>query len=171
MKDVRLTIRKRAFPSQGRVRLNIAHLPNLGINEGQHVDVINEATKKSVTTTVIADTMVREGHIRMSEEDLKTIGLNDDDEVLVRKTPPVEEKIKKAAADTRKSLSKYKSVDKCDRTVKKTKVDVKASTAKVAYIVKKETKKASDSMATVALKPPYAMKKKVKKATGSDNKR
>jgi hypothetical protein len=170
MKDVRLTIRKRAFPSQGRVRLNIAHLPNLGINEGQHVDVINEATKKSVTTTVIADTMVREGHIRMSEEDLKTIGLNDDDEVLVRKTPPVEEKIKKTAANTNKSLPKSNNVDKRDQTVKKTTVSVKSNVVKAGYIVKKETKKASDSIAGVA-KPACSMKKKVKKVTGSDDKR
>ena len=46
MQEVRLTIKKRAFPSQGRVRLNVAHLPDLGILEGEHVDLINEATKK-----------------------------------------------------------------------------------------------------------------------------
>src|SRR5208337_2516477 len=44
MQEVRLTLKKRAFPSQGRVRFNIAHLPDLGIQEGDHVDLINEAT-------------------------------------------------------------------------------------------------------------------------------
>jgi len=164
MKEVRFTIKKRAFPSQGRVRLNIAHLPDLGIHEGEHVDLINEATKKSVTTTVIADTMVREGHVRVSEEDLKTIGLNDDDEVLVRKTPPLGEKIKKAAADVNKSLSK--SVDKLDESVKKTTVDVKAGAAKAADTVKKETKKASDTVGKAAAKTVKDVKKTVKKATG-----
>src|SRR5208337_359579 len=48
MQEVRLTIRKRAFPSQGRVRFNVAHLPELGIQEGERVDLINEGTKKSV---------------------------------------------------------------------------------------------------------------------------
>ncbi|MFA4849207.1 MAG: hypothetical protein WC626_05725 [Methanoregula sp.] len=164
MKDVRFTIKKRAFPSQGRVRLNLAHLPELGIREGDHVDLINETTKKTVTTTVIADTMVRVGHVRVSEEDLKSIGLNDDDDVLIRKTPPLEEKIKKAAADASKSLSK--SVDKLDASVKKTTVDVKASAAKTADTVKKETKKASDKIGKAAEKTVKEVKKTVKKATG-----
>ena len=159
MKEVRLTIKKRAFPSQGRVRLNLAHLPELGIHEGEHVDLINETTKKSVTTTVIADTMVRVGHVRVSEEDLKTIGLNDDDDVLVRKTPPLQEKIKKAASDASKSLSK--SVDKLDETVKKTSVDVKAGAEKAADSVKKGTKKASDEVGKAA----DTMKKETKKAS------
>jgi hypothetical protein len=163
MKDVRFTIKKRAFPSQGRVRLNLAHLPELGIREGDHVDLINETTKKTVTTTVIADTMVRVGHVRVSEEDLKSIGLNDDDDVLLRKTPPMEEKIKKAAADASKSLSK--SVDKLDASVKKTTVDVKASAAKTADTVKKETKKASDKIGKAAEKTVKEVKKTVKKAT------
>ncbi|MDO9034632.1 MAG: hypothetical protein Q7U51_05450 [Methanoregula sp.] len=163
MKDVRLTIKKRAFPSQGRVRLNLAHLPELGIHEGDHVDLVNETTKKSVTATVIADTMVREGHVRVSEEDLKTIGLNDDDDVLVRKTPPLQEKIKKVASDASKSLSK--SVDKLDETVKKTTVDVKAGAAKTADTVKKETKKATDTVGKAAAKTVKEVKKTVKKAT------
>jgi hypothetical protein len=165
MKEVRLTIKKRAFPSQGRVRLNIAHLPDLGIHEGDHVDLVNEATKKTVTVTVIADTMVREGHVRVSEEDLKTIGLNDDDEVLVKKTPPLQEKIKKAAADANKSFSK--SVDKLDESVKKTSGDVKASAVKAADKVKKETKKASDKVGKAAAKTVKDVKKTVKKATGT----
>ena len=52
MQEVRLTIRKRAFPSEGRVRFNVAHLPALGIQDGGKVDLINEETKKSVTTSV-----------------------------------------------------------------------------------------------------------------------
>ena len=35
MQEVRLTIRKRAFPSEGRVRFNVAHLPALGIQDGE----------------------------------------------------------------------------------------------------------------------------------------
>ncbi|MDP3395682.1 MAG: hypothetical protein Q8S57_03290 [Methanoregula sp.] len=164
MKEVRLTIKKRAFPSQGRVRLNLAHLPELGIREGDHVDLVNETTKKSVTATVIADTMVRVGHVRVSEEDLKSIGLNDDDDVLVKKTPPLQEKIKKAAADASKSLSK--SAGKLDETVKKTTVDVKAGAAKTADTVKKETKKASDTVGKAATKTVKEVKKTVKKVIG-----
>ncbi|MDP3563341.1 MAG: hypothetical protein Q8R70_02505 [Methanoregula sp.] len=165
MKDVRLTVKKRAFPSQGRVRLNIAHLPDLGIHEGDHVDLVNETTKKTVTATVIADTMVRVGHVRVSEEDLKSIGLNDDDDVLVRKASPIQEKIKKAAADANKSFSA--GVDKLDSKVKKTAVKVKAGAAKTAETVKKETKKASDSVGAAVAKTSEKVKKSMKKAADS----
>ena len=166
MKDVRLTVKKRAFPSQGRVRLNIAHLPELGIREGDHVDLVNETSKKTVTAAVIADTMVRVGHVRVSEEDLKTIGLNDDDDVLVRKTPPLQDKIKKAAADANKSLTK--GVDKLDASVKKTAASVKTSAAKTAATVKKETKKVSDSVEEVVAKTTGKGKKSVKMAKAAE---
>ena len=163
MQELRLTIKKRAFPSQGRVRLNIAHLSDLGIHEGDHVDLINEATKKTVTTTLIADTMVREGQVRVSEEDLKTLGLADEAEVLIRKTPPVQEKIKKAAADAGASLSK--SAEKIDKAVKKTSEEVKTSAAKAAETVKKETKKATGKVSDAAAKTVKDVKKTVRKAT------
>ena len=70
MQEVRVNTQEGAFPSQGRVRFNIAHPPDLRIHEGEHVDLINEISKKTVTTSVIADDMVRKGHIRISEEDL-----------------------------------------------------------------------------------------------------
>lgn len=139
MQEIRLTIRKRAFPSQGRVRLNIAHLPALGIREGDKVDLVNEATGKTVTAAVIADTMVREGQVRVSEEDLKSLGLDDEQDVLVVKTPPVDAKIKKMAADAGTSLSR--SVDKLGKTAKKTAGDVKAGAEKAAKDVKKSVKK------------------------------
>ena len=163
MQDIRLTIKKRAFPSHGRVRLNTAILSDLGINEGEHVDLINESGKKSVTTTVIADTMVREGQIRVSEEDLKTIGLFDGDEVIVRKTPPLKEKIGKVVDDTHKSLTK--GAKTLDDTVRKTAGDVKTGAAKSADTVKKETKKASDTVGKIAANTVKEVKKTVKKAT------
>ncbi len=163
MQDIRLTIKKRAFPSQGRVRLNAAILSDLGINEGEHVDLINESGKKSVTTTVIADTMVREGQIRVSEEDLKTIGLFEGDKVLVRKTPPLQEKIGKAVDDAHKSLSK--GAKTLDDKARKTAGDVQTSAAKSADTVKKETKKASDKVRKIAANTAKEVKKAVKKAT------
>jgi formylmethanofuran dehydrogenase subunit D len=136
MQEVRLTLRKREFPSQGRVRFNIAHLSELGIHEGDHVDLINEVTKKSVTTTIIADTMVREGQVRISEEDLKTLGLGDDDEVLVRKSlHPLQEKPPKAAAEAALSLSK--SVGKLVKAVRKPAGEGKTPAAKTAKKAKK----------------------------------
>ena len=167
MQEVRLTLKKRAFPSQGRVRINIAHLPDLGIQEGDKVDLINESSKKTVTTAVMADTMVREGQIRVSEEDLKLLGLSDDDEVLVKKALPVDAKIKKMAADANASFSK--GVDSLDRSVRKTAGDVKAGAEKTGAALKKETKNATDSIGKAAAKTVKDVKKTVKKAAGSDD--
>jgi hypothetical protein len=157
MQEVRFTVKKRAFPSQGRVRFNIAHLPSLGIREGDRVDLINEATKKTVTTAIIADTMVRQGQVRVSEEDLKTLGLQDDEDVLIRKTQPAQEKIKKAAAEVNTSLSKDNN--KPGHAVKKTRGELKTGATKAAASLKKETKKASVTVGKSAVKPSKKQKK------------
>jgi formylmethanofuran dehydrogenase subunit D len=166
MQEVRLSVRKRAYPSQGRVRFNIAHLADIGILEGDRVDLINEATKKSVTTAVIADTMVRQGQIRISEEDLKILGLQEDEDVLVRKAQPLQEKIKKAAAEANAALTK--GVDSLDKATRKTAVEVKAEAGKAAEGLKKGTKKASDSIGKAAKKTAGDVKKAVKKVKGDD---
>ena len=165
MQEVRLTIRKRAFPSRGRVRLNAAHLPDLGIPEGGHIDLTNEATRKTVTTTVIADTLVPQGQVRVSVEDLKVLGLEDGNEVLVLKTPPLQEKARKAAADANVSFSR--GVGKLDAAVRKTAGEVKTGAAKAAGSLKEETEKASECIGKAAGKTATAAKKKVKKATGT----
>ena len=164
MQEVRLTIRKRAFPSEGRVRLNVAHLPELGIRDGDHVDLVNDATQQVVTTIVVADTMVQEGQIRVSAEDLEVLGLLDGGEVLVRRTPPLEEKVRKAAADA--NIAFAKGVDKLDDAVRKTAGEVKTGAEKTADSLKKEARKASDSIGKAATSTADTVKKTVKKATG-----
>lgn len=164
MQEVRLTTRKRAFPSQGRVRFNIAHLPALEVRDGERVELINESTNKTVTTTVIADKMVREGQIRVSEEDLKVLGLDDDEEVLVRRAPPLQEKIKKAASDANKSFSKH--VGDLDHAATKAGTKLGADAARAAESVKKGTKKAAESVGKATEKTVKDVKKAVKKATG-----
>jgi len=164
MQEVRLTLKKRAFPSQGRVRFNIAHLTDLGILETDRVDLINESTKKTVTTSIIADTMVRQGQVRVSEEDLKTLGLQDEEEVLVRKTVPLKEKIKKAAADAGTALSK--SAARIDDAVRKSTGGAKAEPVIPAAPVKKAAKTAPAApvpAAKSAVKPAGTEKKPVKK--------
>lgn len=153
MKDVRLTARRRAFPSQGRVRINIAHLPVLEINDGDRVELINEATQKTVLTTAIADNQVREGQIRISDEDLMSLGLDDEAEVLVRGAPPLHEKIRMAASDANQSFSK--SIEDLDRAAKKTATELGSEAAKAAGSVSKAAEKTVKDV-----------KKAVKKATG-----
>jgi formylmethanofuran dehydrogenase subunit D len=160
MQEIRLKIKKRAFPSHGRVRLNAATLPDLGITDGESVDLVNEGAKKTVSVTVIADTMVNEGQIRISEEDLKAIGLKEGEEVLVKKTPPLQEKVKKAAGDANKSFSE--GVGKLDEQFRKTAGEVKTGAAKTADTVKKETKKAAEKVGRVTSETSETLKKSLK---------
>lgn len=164
MQDVRLTIKKRAFPSHGRVRLNAAILPDLDVAEGEHVDLMNEAAKKSASVTVIADSMVPAGQIRVSEEDLKTIGLSEGDKVLVRKSAVLKEKLSKAAAEANASLEK--EAKKIDAAAKKTAGNVSAGAASAAKAIKSETDKATKSIGKAVSKTTKDVKKAVKKATG-----
>ena len=71
------------------------------------MDPVNEATGACVTVSIVADTMVLEGQVRVSTEDLGTLGLNEGDTVLVRNTAPLNEKIRKAAEDAGTAARKH----------------------------------------------------------------
>jgi len=165
MQELRLTVKKRAFPSRGRVRLNVVHLPFLGVVEGGNVELINEETGKTINAVVIADTMVVEGQIRVSEEDLAALGLLDTAMLLVRKAAPLQEKIKKAAADANVRVAQ--GVDQLDRTLRKTSEDVTAEAGKAADTMKQEIKRASGKVEEAAAKTTDTLKKTVKKVTDS----
>jgi formylmethanofuran dehydrogenase subunit D len=109
MQEIELTIKKRAFPSKGRVRLHESKLTDLGIVNGDHVDLINETTKKTVTVSVISDTMVGTDEIRVSEEDLKALGLKEGDKVPVKKSLGLKEKLGKGTADVSAGAKKVGS--------------------------------------------------------------
>jgi formylmethanofuran dehydrogenase subunit D len=109
MQEIELTIKKRSFPSKGRVRLHESKLTDLGIVNGDHVDLINETTKKTVTVSVISDTMVGTDEIRVSEEDLKALGLKEGDKVPVKKSLGLKEKLGKSTADVSAGAKKVGS--------------------------------------------------------------
>jgi formylmethanofuran dehydrogenase subunit D len=109
MQEIELTIKKRAFPSKGRVRLHESKLTDLGIVNGDHVDLINEIAKKTVTVSVISDTMVGIEEIRVSEEDLKALGLKEGDKVPVKKSLGLKEKLGKSTADVSAGAKKVGS--------------------------------------------------------------
>ena len=148
MEGLRLKIKKRAFPSHGRIRLHESRLTFLEIVDGDQVDLINETAKKTVTVTVIADRMVGEDEIRVSEEDLKSLGLRDGDEVSIKKTLALQEKVKKAAGDANTLFSE--GVKKLNERMRKTTGEVKSGTAKTADTVKTEAKKAADKAGKIA---------------------
>jgi formylmethanofuran dehydrogenase subunit D len=109
MQEIELTIKKRAFPSKGRVRLHESKLTDLGIVNGDHVDLINETTKKTVTVSVISDTMVGTDEIRVSEDDLKALGLKEGDKVPVKKSLGLKEKLSKSTSDVSAGAKKVGS--------------------------------------------------------------
>ena len=87
MDNITLKIKKRAFPSHGRVRIHESRLTDLKIVNGDHIDLINETAKKTVTVTVISDTMVGKDEVRVSEEDLKSLGLKEGRRMYRSKSP------------------------------------------------------------------------------------
>jgi anaerobic selenocysteine-containing dehydrogenase len=139
MKELRLRIKKRAFPSQGRVRLNESALTGLEIQNGASVDLVNETTSKSISVTVYTDSMVEKGQARVSEEDLKKVGLKDGDMVIVRATPPLTEKLKKTTDVAAKSVKE--GAGKAGEAVKKAGGDVKKATTEGYESVKKKVTK------------------------------
>ena len=149
MQEVRLTIKKRAFPSHGRVRLHESKLTDLGIVNGDHVDLINETAKKTVTVTVISDTMVGQDEIRVSEEDLKTLGLKEGDKVPVKKSLGLKEKLSKTSGDVAAGAKKVGS-------------DVATGAKKVGGDVATGAKKAGASVGKAAGGAADTVKKKVK---------
>jgi len=99
MDTLTLKTKKRVFPSRGRVRLHETRLAQLKIVNGDRVDLVNETAKKTVTVTVIADTVVGRDEIRVSEEDLKSLGLKDGEEVSIKKSLGIKEKVSKTAGN------------------------------------------------------------------------
>ena len=99
MDTLTLKTKKRVFPSRGRVRLHETRLAQLKIVNGDRIDLVNETAKKTVTVTVIADTMVGRDEIRVSEEDLKALGLKEGEDVSIKKSLGIKEKVSKTAGD------------------------------------------------------------------------
>lgn len=100
MDSVTLKVQERAVPSRGRARLHASLLGKLEIKEGDEVEVYRDAGAKPVVVTVFADTHVEEGMIRLSTEDIATLGTAIGSTVTVKKRPPLKERIKKTADET-----------------------------------------------------------------------
>ncbi|MBU7026441.1 MAG: hypothetical protein HXS48_05825, partial [Theionarchaea archaeon] len=92
-------VQKRAVPSHGRARLHTSMLTELGVQEGSKLEIINEPMSKKVTVTLFADSLVEEGYIRLSAEDLDALGLYEGDIVAIRRKPPISEQVRKEAAE------------------------------------------------------------------------
>jgi len=104
MDSVKLKVQERAFPSRGRARLHEKYLRQLGINEGDEVEVSIEGAEKPGIVAVFADTLVEEGHIRLSPQDIAAIGAAPGSTVTVRKRPPLVDRVKKGTEGTAEKI-------------------------------------------------------------------
>lgn len=106
MDEVTLKIRKRAMSSKGRARIHSDVFDTLGLAEGDSLDLTDPSGKKSVTVTAFADSLVEEGYIRLSAEDIGALGLAEEGTVRAKKTPPLAEQAKAFAKGAADGISK-----------------------------------------------------------------
>jgi hypothetical protein len=105
MNQIELIAQKRAFPSRGRARIHGDDLSKLEAEEGAAIEVSILDIDKWVTVTAFVDALVDKGSIRLSEEDLTTIGADAGAKLRVRKKAAVTEQIKTTVKGAATSVS------------------------------------------------------------------
>jgi hypothetical protein len=100
MDSIQLKIQERAFPSKGRARLHESLLEKLGVTEGDELELYWNVEGKPVVVAVFGDALVDEGHIRLSTEDIASLGVPAGTLITVKKRPPLTDRMKKSASDT-----------------------------------------------------------------------
>jgi len=145
MDEVNLKIRKRAMPSRGRARIQTDVFDALGLDEGASINLLNPGTGKSVTVSSFADSLVEQGYIRLSPEDIEVLGLAEESTVLVKKTPPLSEQAKALAKGAADELAR--DLKKAERSVRGGAETVAGKADETGTVVSKEFEKAADSAA------------------------
>jgi len=110
MEGIQLKVQVRAFPSQGRARIHESVLPDLGIKEGESLEILKypaayDDTSKPISVAAYADTMVDKDVIKLSPEDMASLGVSEGDTVTVKRKVPLTEQIGKKAGETGKVVS------------------------------------------------------------------
>lgn len=109
MEGVYLKVQARAFPSRGRARVHESVLPELGIENEEHIEIqkyplAEEEKPKPLVLSAYADAMVEKDVIRMSPEDIAKIGIAEGDTVIVSRKVPLTEAIGKKMGATGKTI-------------------------------------------------------------------
>ncbi|MGA2698949.1 MAG: hypothetical protein ABSE74_04830 [Methanoregula sp.] len=97
MEDLTLTVKKRAFPSLGRARVSVVVLEKLGVDERGDLDVGTTGKDRWITVAAYSDSTVGEGIIRLSEDDLAALGVDDGTGVIVKKALPLSDQVRATA--------------------------------------------------------------------------
>ncbi len=99
MEKITLEVIKRAMPGTGRARINSNVLNYLSIEDQSEI-VLTTESGASQTFTIFADTLVDDGKIRISEQDIEKLGITEGTKVVATRKIPLDEQIKKMAEDT-----------------------------------------------------------------------
>jgi uncharacterized protein with PhoU and TrkA domain len=150
-------------------------LTDLGVQEGAKLEIINEATGNAVTVTLFADSMVEEGYIRLSTEDLASLGLYEDDTVTIKRKPPISEQIREEAGEAVERVSEGiervgkeagEAVERVSEGIEKAGVTVKREAGEAAERVSEEIDKFGDAVKREAGEAADTVKKGATKAYG-----
>lgn len=139
-----MIVRKRAFPSQGRARIHESVLETLQIAEGDLVDLTIEGDAVPHPVAAFADSLVEEGEIRLSSEDMASLHIGEGSAVTVTKRPPPGEKIRNAAKSAVGELKG--SLDAAETSVKSGVARIEEKADSTATELKEELKKAESSV-------------------------
>ncbi|HWQ67374.1 MAG TPA: TrkA C-terminal domain-containing protein [Methanospirillum sp.] len=93
MEEVTLRAVKRSMPGKGRARIHASLLSTIGIADKEDMEII-APDGTLLTLTAFADSLVEIGQIRISEEDLKNLRIENNTDVKVRRKIPVTEQAK-----------------------------------------------------------------------------
>jgi len=97
MEDFTLTVQKRAFPSQGRARMNGVTLKKIGIDEREDLDIGTTGKNRWITVAAFSDSTVREDTIRLSTDDIAALGVEEGTAVIVKKAVPLSDQVRETA--------------------------------------------------------------------------
>ncbi|MBU7038338.1 MAG: hypothetical protein HXS52_10435 [Theionarchaea archaeon] len=133
-------------------------LSRLGTEEESKLEIINSAADRSVTVTLFADSMVEEGFIRLSEEDLEALGLDEGDTVVIRRKAPISEQVRDRAEEAAEKISEGidkigeratetarkvgEEIDEVEESVREGIGKARVSTSQAADVVKETVSKA-----------------------------
>jgi hypothetical protein len=149
MEGIEVKVQKRAFPSKGRVRVHTSLLADLALEAGSSVEVAG-SSGKALTLGAFADSMVAEGVVRMDPEDMKKLGVEEGEVVVVRRAKGITEKMKKGTKETTEKVTKgAKDVGGKVATGAK---DVGGKVSKGAGSAAESVKKGASSAATTVKK-------------------
>ncbi|MEN6396169.1 MAG: hypothetical protein ABFC78_06785 [Methanoregula sp.] len=97
MEYITLTVQKRAFPSEGRARMNPATLKKIGVDEREDLDVGTTEKDRWITVSAYSDSTVGEDTIRLALGDLDALGVPECTAVIVKKTMPLSDQVRETA--------------------------------------------------------------------------